>query len=70
MKCRRQTLTSWPVRVYASEINNLAEEMPELVATLKAGYKNYEKQNGVVPVPEDYDPRKQIIKNSARGDSH
>ncbi len=44
--------------------------MPELAAALKAGYTNYVKQNGLVPVPEDYDPRKQIIKNIARGDSH
>jgi arylsulfatase len=51
-------------------MNNLAEEMPKLVEKLKDGYKKYEDENGVIPVPEDYDISKQLIKNSERGKLH
>jgi arylsulfatase len=60
----------YDISVDPSEMNNLAEEMPELVTKLKDGYKKYEEQNGVVPVPEDYDVLKQVVKNSKRGKSH
>ncbi len=39
---------------------------PELVAELIASYKEYERNNGVVPVPEGYNPLKQLVKNSTR----
>lgn len=60
----------YDISIDPSEINNLAEKMPELVEKLKDGYKKYEKENGVVPVPDDYDPIKQVVKNSKRGKSH
>jgi arylsulfatase len=53
-----------------TEINNLADKMPELVETLKKGYFEYEKQNGVIPVPGDYDMVKQGIKNASRVHPH
>ncbi|AZQ64494.1 arylsulfatase [Flammeovirga pectinis] len=53
-----------------SEMHNLASKKPKLVAKLKAGYSKYEKDNGVVPVPADYDVLKQLIKNAERGVAH
>jgi arylsulfatase A-like enzyme len=60
----------YDISVDPSEMNNLAEEMPTLVEKLKDGYKKYEDENGVIPVPEDYDISKQLIKNSERGKLH
>ncbi len=53
-----------------SEQNNLAEAMPELLEELIAAYAVYEKENGVIPVPADYDPVKQLVINSQRGVAH
>jgi arylsulfatase len=52
------------------EVTNLVKKMPKLVAELKAAYTLYEKENGVVPVPEGYDPQVQAIKNAKSGRSH
>jgi arylsulfatase len=52
------------------EVTNLVEKMPELVAELEAAYTLYEKENGVIPVPEGYDPQVQSVKNAARGVKH
>ncbi|MFT5332711.1 MAG: arylsulfatase A-like enzyme [Halioglobus sp.] len=60
----------YDISVDPSEMHNLANDMPDLFATLKEGYKNYEKENGVVPVPADYDVLKQLVKNAKRGRSH
>ncbi|HEY9113350.1 MAG TPA: arylsulfatase [Bacteroidales bacterium] len=60
----------YDITIDPSEMNNLANEMPELVAKLKEGYKIYEKENGVVPVTEDYDVLKQLEKNIQRGAEH
>lgn len=49
-----------------SEINNLAKEKPKLVAELIKAYAEYEKKNSLVPVPDDYNPLTQVIKNSSR----
>lgn len=49
-----------------SEVHNLAKQQPEKVAELIKAYSDYEKTNGVVPVPEGYNPITQIIKNSKR----
>ncbi|MFT4823405.1 MAG: arylsulfatase A-like enzyme [Cryomorphaceae bacterium] len=46
------------------EVHDLAKKKPELVAELIASYEEYERDNGVVPVPEDYNPLKQLIKNT------
>ena len=53
-----------------SEVHDLAKEDPAMVAELVRAYADYEKQNGVVPVPEGYNPLEQVFKNSARGVSH
>ena len=50
-----------------SEMHDLAGKMPELVAELEAAYIAYVKANNVIEVPDDYDPLKQVIKNSTRG---
>jgi len=52
------------------EVKNLAKQNPALVTELIAAYAEYEKANGVIPVPEGYDPLKQLIKNTAAGASH
>jgi arylsulfatase len=53
-----------------AEMKNLVEKMPELATELKTAYEKYEKENGVVPVPEGYDPQVQAVKNAARGAKH
>lgn len=53
-----------------AEVNNLATDMPDLVSELVQAYADYEAQNGVVPVPEGYDPLVQAEKNAARGTEH
>jgi arylsulfatase len=53
-----------------AEMKNLATKMPELVTELKAAYAAYEKENGVVPVPDGYDPQAQAAKNAKSGKSH
>jgi arylsulfatase len=53
-----------------SEVHNLANENPDLVAELVAAYADYERQNGVIPVPEGYNPLEQVAKNAARASSH
>ena len=62
----------YDMNVDPSEVNNLAVDKPELVAELKQAYETYEKENGVVRVPEGYNPIEQVSKNSAleRGSSH
>jgi arylsulfatase len=60
----------YDIEVDPGEVTNLVEKMPELVAELEAAYTLYEKENGVVPVPEGYDPQVQAIKNAARGAKH
>ena len=52
------------------EVHDLAKQNPELVAEMIAAYKDYERNNGVVPVPEDYNPLKQLIKNTTGGGHH
>ncbi|WP_109831956.1 sulfatase-like hydrolase/transferase [Reichenbachiella versicolor] len=53
-----------------SEMNNLVADFPELVDELSKAYHIYQKENGVIPVPDDYDVLKQLVKNSKRGKSH
>lgn len=60
----------YDISVDPSEMNNLVNKMPELVEILIAGYKKYEEDNGVVPVPDDYDVLKQLVKNAQRGVAH
>ncbi len=60
----------YDITVDPSEMNNLADKMPQLVVELKEEYKKYEAENGVVPVPDDYDVQKQLVKNIRRGEAH
>lgn len=53
-----------------AELNNLANEKPELAAELRAAYIAYETANNVVPVPPDYNPFEQIMKNIKSGRIH
>ena len=53
-----------------SEVHDLAKTKPDLVAELIQAYADYEKKNGVVPVPKGYNPIEQIVKNSKRTASH
>ncbi len=46
------------------EVHDLARKKPELVAELIASYREYELNNGVIPVPEGYNPLEQLIKNT------
>lgn len=46
------------------EVNNLATDNPALVAELIEAYAVYEQENGVVAVPDDYNPLTQLIKNT------
>jgi arylsulfatase len=53
-----------------SELHNLAKEKPEMVEELAQLYAQYEKDNGVIPVPEGYDPLSQLAKNTKSGRAH
>ena len=46
------------------ETQDLREAKPELFKELKIAYAQYEKENGVLPVPSDYDQRRQVIDNA------
>ena len=46
------------------ETMDLAEQKPELFNELKLAYQKYEQENGVLPVPSDYDQRRQVLQNA------
>ncbi|QFT75633.1 MULTISPECIES: arylsulfatase [unclassified Ruegeria] len=50
-----------------SEINNLAAEMPDLVAEMQAFFDEYAEEVNLVPVPEGYNPLEQTVINAQRG---
>lgn len=58
------------IRKDPAEVNDLAAEHPELVAELTASYREYEEANGVIPVPDDYNPLEQLEKNTKSGRAH
>ena len=60
----------YDISIDPSEMHNLVDDMPQLAASLKEGYAKYEEDNGVVPVPADYDVLKQLVKNAKSGKSH
>jgi arylsulfatase len=53
-----------------AELNDLSADYPDLVAEMIEAYAEYERQNGVIPVPEGYNPLVQAQVNAARGASH
>lgn len=58
------------MNVDPAELNDLADEMPELVAEMIQAYTEYEKQNGVIPVPDGYNPLEQAAINAEHGVLH
>ena len=56
----------YDISVDPSELNNLVTTMPELATEMIADYAKYEKDNALVPVPDDYNPLLQVLKNSER----
>ncbi len=50
-----------------SEINNLAADMPDLVAEMQAFFGKYAEEVNLVPVPEGYNPLEQTVINAQRG---
>ena len=50
-----------------SEINDLAAEMPDLVAEMQAFFEEYAEEVNLVPVPEGYNPLEQTVINAQRG---
>lgn len=53
-----------------AETNDLSDKYPDVTKELIAAYAEYEKANGVIPVPEGYDPIKQLVKNTEAGRGH
>lgn len=53
-----------------SELTDLADQMPELVAELKAFYASYSEEVNLVPVPDGYNPLEQTVINAKRGGAH
>lgn len=53
-----------------SEVHNLSKKNPGKVDELIQAYAEYEKVNGIVPVPEGYNPVEQISKNIEAGRLH
>lgn len=54
-----------------SELTDLADEMPELLASMSAFYAQYAKDVNLVPVPEGYNPLEQTVINAKRNaDAH
>jgi arylsulfatase A-like enzyme len=48
------------------EANLLNKSHPKILNQLIKDYVQYEKDNGVLPIPDDYDQRKQVIKNAMK----
>ena len=49
-----------------AEVSNLAKVNPEKLATLIKAYEDYASTNNVIPVPEGYNPKVQLMKNAKR----
>lgn len=52
------------IRTDPGEVNDLAETMPEEFKTMQAQYAEYAKANGVLPMPDSYDPIQQVQINA------
>lgn len=52
------------IRTDPGEVNDLAEKMPEEFKTMQTQYAEYAKANGVLPMPEGYDPIQQVQINA------
>lgn len=54
----------YDLSVDPGEVNDLQQQFPELFQQLQADYANYARDNGVLPMPEGYDPIEQVFINS------
>jgi arylsulfatase/uncharacterized sulfatase len=52
------------IRTDPGEVNDLAKKMPEEFKTMQAQYAEYAKANGVLPMPDGYDPIQQVQMNA------
>lgn len=52
------------IRRDPGEVNDLASQMPEEFKIMQAQYADYAKANGVLPMPEGYDPIQQVQINA------
>jgi hypothetical protein len=48
------------------ETNLLNKSHPKILNQLIKNYVQFEKDNGVLPIPDDYDQRKQMTKNAMK----
>ncbi len=46
------------------ETNDLKNQLPDIFKTMLADYDAYAKANGVLPMPEGYEPTKQVLRNA------
>ncbi|MFN3466028.1 MAG: hypothetical protein ACK4X1_18330, partial [Terricaulis sp.] len=46
------------------ETTDLAVQMPDLAASMLADYEAYAERNGVLDLPEGYDPQIQVVHNT------
>ncbi len=46
------------------EVNDLAPQMPERFKAMRADYEHYAKTHGVLPMPDGYDPIRQVRNNA------
>ena len=56
----------YDIRNDPGETLDLQQRMPDVFRTMLADYEAYAKEHGVLPMPEGYDPVKQVLYNSVR----
>ena len=54
----------YDIRNDPGETKDLQSQMPDIFAAMKADYAAYAKANGVLPMPENYDPIQQVLINA------
>jgi arylsulfatase/uncharacterized sulfatase len=54
----------YDLRKDPGETRDLRDSMPEAFAALKADYEAYARSHGVLPMPQGYDPVRQVLINS------
>jgi arylsulfatase/uncharacterized sulfatase len=54
----------YDIRNDPGETNDLQNQLPDVFKTMQADYAAYAKANGVLPMPEGYDPIQQVLINA------
>jgi arylsulfatase/uncharacterized sulfatase len=54
----------YDIRNDPGETKDLQSQMPDIFAAMQADYAAYAKANGVLPMPENYDPIQQVLINA------